>query len=226
MSKQEYDMRFKEGATHIICGPSESGKTSRLCSILKLKNQIIENGENTKNIVYYYSVWQSEYDKLNEVFNNVQWINKMPTNEEYVDRIKDHPRSICVIDDFQTEINNELVKIVTVSTRHYNSSCFILLQSLFPPNKLARTVSLNAKYIHIFKTPRDLSNLNYLARQLRPFNYRWIIDVYHEVTKNPYSCFLIDVRPNTEEYLRFRSSYLPNEFPMTVWNPKGQQIPS
>ena len=46
-----YSFRFPQGSTHLMVGPSASGKTFRTCEILKIKDKIIENGNNIKNIV-------------------------------------------------------------------------------------------------------------------------------------------------------------------------------
>ena len=79
------DARFRRGATHLLAGPSASGKTRRTSRILQLKNNIIENGQDIKNIVFCYNAWQDEYDYLNN--NNIvtKWVNKQPSNDEFID---------------------------------------------------------------------------------------------------------------------------------------------
>ena len=149
-----------------------------------------------------------------------KWIKKCPSNQEFVDLVSPyHQRggSIVVINDFMSEISKDLVEIVTVTSRHYNTSTFILFQSLFPSNPLARQISLNCKYLHLHKNPRENAQIQYLARQISPNNYKWIVEAYHEATKVPYSCFLIDLVQSTPENLRFRSKILPSQWPMEVF---------
>lgn len=217
-----YNLRFPRGSTHLLVGPSGSGKTVRAAKILRLKNEIIENGSQCENVVFCYASWQPEYDRLKKDGVVTKWVNKMPSNEEYISLVKNHPRgSIVVIDDFMSNINKDLDEIVRVTSRHYNVTTFILFQSLFPPHKLARQISLNVKFIHLHKNPRENAQIQYLARQLSPRSYRWIVDVFHKVTSQPFSCFLIDLTQEREAHLRYRSNYLPEEFPMKVWNEKG-----
>lgn len=189
-----------------------------------MKSQLIENGEKIKNVVFCYEAWQPIYDRMRNEGIVTRFLNKKPSSEEFVKLVKDYQHdggSIVVIDDFMTQIDQDMVDIVTVQSRHYNTSTFILFQSLFPPNKLARQISLNVKYIHAHKNPRENSQIQILARQLSPKNYKWIVDAYHAVTQTPHQCLLIDLTQKREEKLRYRSHYLPREFPMRVWMAKG-----
>lgn len=115
------------------------------------------------------------------------------------------------------EISKDLVSIITVQSRHYNTSTFLLFQSLFPSHRLARQISLNVKYIHCHKNPRENQQISVLARQLYPKDYKWLIEAYHEVTKDQYSSMLMDMTQQRKEPLRIRSHYLPHEFPMRIW---------
>ncbi len=218
------DLRFESGSTHLVVGPSASGKTFRTCEILKYKNSMIVGGELIKNIVFCYSVWQPIYSQMKESGIVTKFINKKPTSEEFTEIVKpfaSNGGSIVVIDDFMGQIDQDLVDIVTVHSRHHNTVSFILFQSLFPPNKLARQISLNVKYIHLHKNPRENAQVQILARQLSPKNYKWIVQAYHFVTQTPHSCFLFDLTQNREENLRFRSHYLPRDRPMRAWISKN-----
>lgn len=218
-------MRFPRGATHLVVGPSACGKTTRVANIIRHKNEMIEKGEECRNVVVCYSAWQPEYDQLKKEGVVNKWVNKMPTNEEFVQLVKKFRNgSIVVIDDFMGSINKDLDEIVRVSSRHYNVSTFILFQSLFPAHKLARQISLNVKFIHLHKNPRENAQVMFLARQLNPQSYKWIVQVYHRVTEKPYSALLFDLTQEQEPYLRFRSHYMPNELPMRVWMEKGEML--
>lgn len=222
-----FDIRFIPGATHLFAGASGSGKTFKVAEILKLKNQIIVGGEFIKNIVFCYAAWQDIYQELADTGVVTRWIDKMPTNEEFIQIVspfKHDGGSIVVIDDFMSEITKDLVEIVTVSARHNKASTFILFQNLFPINPLARQISLNVKYMHIFKNPRENAQIAYLLRQMKPHNYRWIVQAYAEATKLPYACFLIDLTQECPENLRYRSNYLPKEFPLKIWIEKGALV--
>ena len=220
-----HDMRFDRGATHLLVGPSACGKTVRVCRILANKESMIVGGEQIKNVVFCYAVWQDIYQDMKDRGVITKFVNKMPTTEEFTDLVspyRDKGGSIVVLDDFMQEISNDLVSIVTVHSRHYNTSTFILFQSLFPSNRLARQISLNVKYIHVHKNPRENAQFQVLARQLSPKDYKWLIDAYHDVTREQYSSLLIDMTQQRKEPLRIRSHYLPHELPMRVWYSKRE----
>ena len=203
-----------------MVGPSGSGKTSRVTKILRLKDEIFTGGPEIKNVVFCYAAWQPSYQRLKDEGCVTKWLNKMPTNKEFVDLVRPFAMdggSIVIIDDFMSEIGPDMDEIVRVTSRHQNTSTFILFQSLFPPHRLARQISLNVKFLHIQKNPRENSQIQYLARQISPQSYKWIVEAYHEVTNEPYSAMLVDLTQERESQLRFRSHYLPEEFPMRVW---------
>lgn len=222
--RRSYDLRFPQGSIHLLVGPSASGKTYRVSKILRQKNHLIVDGAKCRNIIFCYSSWQPLYEKLKRDKVVTKWVNKMPTNEEFISLVKPHKNaggSIVVIDDFQGNINHDLEEIVRVSSRHNNVTTFLLFQSLFPNVKHARQISLQAKFIHLHKNPRENAQINTFARQQSPTNYKWIVDVFHDVTSIPYSCLLIDLTQEREDHLRFRSHYLLEERPMRVYVRKG-----
>lgn len=219
-----FNLRFIRGATHLVCGPSGSGKTYRVCDILRNRASLIEGGERIKNIVFCYAAWQPVYDLLKSEGVVTRFVKKKPSSQEFVNLVKDYKNdggSIVVIDDFMSQIDQDMVDIVTVQSRHYNVSTFILFQSLFPPNRLARQISLNVKYIHIFKNPRENAQILTLARQMLPKHGKSVEAAYHEATREPHQCLLIDLTQQRAEKLRFRSHYLPHELPMRVYMPAG-----
>ena len=57
----------------------------------------------------------------------------------------------------------------------YNVSVVYLTQNVFDKNKYARTISLNAHYLVLFKNPRDASQF---ARQMYPNASKFAIEVY------------------------------------------------
>ena len=217
-----YDLRIVKGSTSVLYGPTASGKTYRVANILREKDKIIKEGSSIKNVVFCYSAWQPIYDQLKKERVVTRWINYMPSTAQFVELVqayKDAGGSIVCIDDFMTEISKDLVEIVCVKARHYNATVFMLFQSLFPSNPLARQISLNAKYLYIHKNPRENAQISYIARQISPANYKWIVYAYYDATNMPYGYLLIDLTQETPEHLRFRSNILPHEFPMVVYQP-------
>ena len=218
---------FRKASSHLMVGPPASGKTYRLEQILRHRKILFEEGDKIDNVVFCYAAWQDIYSEMDRDNIVTRWVQKMPTRDEFVELtepFKDRGGSILVLDDFMGQINQTMVDLVTVLARHNNTSVFLLFQSLFPANPLARQISLNVKYIHAHKNPRENAQIQYLARQLHPEAYKWIVKAYHDATQQPYSSFLIDLQQQTVEEMRFRTAYLPKEKPMRVYVQKGGRI--
>ena len=220
------DARFQLGATHLVAGSTGSGKTTSVIEILRNISDLFVDGEKIKNVVFYFASWQDAYADLEKDKIVTKWVQQMPTNDDFIADVqpfKNDGGSVVVIDDFMSEINKDMVDIVTVSARHNKASTFFLFQSLFPTDRLARQISLNVKYIWVFKNPRENSQFAHLVRQIQPQNYRWMVNAYHEATKHPYSYILLDLTQATPDYVRIRSRVLPSQKPMKVWFSKDSQ---
>lgn len=217
------DLRFQKGATHMVAGSPGSGKTYSVAEILRNIPDMFVDGDKIKNVVFFYASWQDIYDQLEQSGVVTKWIQRMPTNEEFLQEVEPYKRdggSIVVIDDYMSEISKELVEIVSVSSRHNNVSTFLLFQSLFPTDRESRQVSLNIKYIWVFKNPRENAQFGYLVRQIAPRKSAWMVDAYQAATEEPFTYVLLDLTQSTPEYLRMRSSVLPSQSPMKVWMKK------
>ena len=227
MEKQTVSGLFEKASSHLMVGPPASGKTFRLEQILRHRRTLFVGGGDIANVVFCYAAWQDIYDTMQRDNIVTRWVNKMPTQDEFVELVepyKDRGGSIVVLDDFMGQINQTMVELVTVLARHNNASIFLLFQSLFPANPLARQISLNVKYIHVHKNPRENAQLQFLARQLQPGDFKWIVKAYHDTTKEPYTSFLIDLQQQTPEVMRFRTAYLPSEKPMRAYVKKGGRL--
>ncbi len=155
----------------------------------------------------------------------MHFIKKKPCTANFVQLVKAAaPRggSIIIIDDFMSQIDEDLVDIVTVQSGHHNTSTFILFQSLFLANHFGRHISLNVKYIHVHKIPWETAQIQNLARQLSPNNYKCIVQAYHKVTETPYRYLLFDLTQQMEDCLRIHSHNLPSELPIQVGMPLAE----
>jgi len=99
----------------------------------------------------------------------------------------------------------------TKGSHHRNVSVVFLTQNLFPKNKFARTISLNAHYMVLFKNPRDVSQFANLARQMYPKTSQFAVEAYKDPTREPYRYLLVDLRPEQDEELRLRTNIFPGE---------------
>jgi len=119
--------------------------------------------------------------------------------------------TLVVIDDLMHETNETVANLFTKGSHHRNVSVVYLAQNLFPKNKFARTMSLNAHYMVLFKNPRDVSQFANLARQMYPKRSQFAVEAFKDATREPYSYLLVDLRPEQDDDLRLRTNIFPGE---------------
>ena len=64
--------------------------------------------------------------------------------------------------------------------------------NLFHQSKWSRTIDLNTTHIILFKSPRDLQQIDYLGRQLKKVEF--LRDCYTRATSEPHGHLLIKVK--------------------------------
>lgn len=166
--------------------------------ILILKRPELFHPELPKKIKYFYKETLASQNNP-----QITYINVKPTIDDFEDN------SVIVIDDWMTCIGkgDDLLSLFTVYSRHRNVSVFLLVQNFF--FKSLRELTLNATHIVLFKSPRDSSFVNYLARQMFPNNKRYLTSAYGHATLNPHSYLLINTTQNQAEEHRLSSNFLP-----------------
>jgi len=114
----------------------------------------------------------------------------------------------------------QVSKNFTTLGHHNNTSLIFISQNLFYSHPSFRDISLNLEYIVLLKNRRDLSQINYLAKQLCPPDPKFVSGAYYDATKKPYSHSLMDCTPTAPEELQIRSNIFPfidAEEPYTVY---------
>ena len=196
------DVRLHTPFTMLVCGSSGSGKsvfTRRLLSsdiIHKLPDKVL----------WCYGVWQPEFEQP----SHIEYHSGLPTE----DMLREG-NMVLIIDDLMNQAKSSAVlsDIFTKYSHHNNITCICLLQNLFPKGSEIRNISLNSNYIVLMKNARDAGQIRYLARQVYPTKSNFLVKVYEDATKDPYSYLLLDFKNTTPDDLRLRSGILSGETP-------------
>ena len=106
--------------------------------------------------------------------------------------------------------DEEKIKLwFTRKGHHRNASVVYITQNLFPQSKASRTFSLNAHYLVLFQSPRDKMKIKVLSNQLQASH---MIPAFNHATSKPHGYFLVDLKPTTPNYLRFRTDIFQHWF--------------
>lgn len=209
------DTRWKHPWTSIVCGPTGCGKTF----FVKKFFRHITAMSDTKfdRILFYYSEWQLGYREYN---GNIEFREGLPQNSDYA---SDQRPKLIVIDDLMREASdNTVIDLFTKGSHHKNLSVIFITQNLFHQGRGMRDISLNANYIVIFKNPRDRAQIRYLAQQVYPENPKFLQEVYNDATSKPHGYLLLDLKQDTSDNCRFRTSIFPDDKYHYVYVPRKE----
>ena len=156
-----------------------------------------------ERVTLYYGEWQSAYENLD--IPNLQLQEGLPTSFDA------GKRNVVVLDDLMAETDGRVTDLFTKKSHHSNTSVIYLVQNLSSRNKESRTISLNTQYMVVFKNPRDASQITNLAKQMYPGRVKFIQEAFADVTSTPYGYLLVDLKQDTSEDLRLRTSILPDD---------------
>jgi len=189
--------------TAVVAGPSGCGKTAW---VLRLIENVREKIEPAPTRIWYY------YGEHQPVFNNypqVHFEDGLPQqNDEVLD---DREPTMIVVDDHMSDVNQLVADILTKISHHRNIRILYLTQNMFDKNKYPRTISLNARYLVLFKNRRDAGQIAIFARQMYPTCWKFAVQGYEDATSMPYGYLLVDLKSDQDERYRLRTNVFPGE---------------
>ena len=199
-----HDMRLQHPFSMIISGPSSSGKTFFVKTVIENADQLISRP--IENIVYVYSCWQPVYDQLLQI-REIRFIEGLPTSLADDVLLPPQKNNLLIVDDLMAEAcqNSQMEKLFTQFVHHRNVSCMYIVQNFFCQGKTSRTISLNANYLVLYKNVRDRSQIMHLAKQMFPLRSKYFLESYIDATSPPFGYLLIDFKASTPDVLRLRT---------------------
>ena len=178
-----------------VVGPSCCGKTELIFKILS-GNTIYPK---INNIIFLYREVQQIYIKMDyklgvtfKKYANLEFLNN-------------HANYLLIIDDSCEEIYNDkdFVKLATAG-RYKNINVIYIKPNLYQKSKWSRTIDLNTPHIILFKSARDIQQVEFIGKQLNLVKF--LKHCYQLTRKEPFGHLLIDIDPKTSGCLRYCSN--------------------
>lgn len=197
----------------VVAGPSACGKSQFILNFLKNANTVC-------NVCFNKIIWH--YDEMQPLYKNidqtVEFRQGLPDMEDF-----DGTEPVLIIlDDLMRETNSSVVDIFTKGSHHRNISVFFITQNIFHQGRGQRDISLNAHYIILFKNPRDRAQIKHLRRQILPSNSKFLEEAYNDATSDPHGYLLFDLKQQTLDILRYRTSLFRSDGGYIIYVPKKQ----
>ena len=197
MERIRANIRFQCPFGALVCGPSMSGKSTLMFDMLNDPDLVFDPVP--QRVVYVYGAWQDAFDKYEKI-EFVSSLDKVLEEDYFNSKLN----NVLILDDMMEEIvnNPKASRLFTKYIHHKNISVFFLVQNLFRQGKAMRDIALNCQYIILFKSGRDVGQIQLLGRQL---GLKHLVTAYDTAIKEPFGHILIDLNPRTPAALKLQS---------------------
>ena len=183
-----------------LVGPSGSGKTVFINDMLRMKTF----QPSFDRILYFYKHFQAIYDTMIQSITDIEFIQGV--DFDLIDNLPADGTKYLLIFDDSLDILSKSEKFNGIATagRHRNLNCVYIKHNLFHKNKTGRDAELQTTHIVLFKSPRDVQQIDILGRQLGLGTQlkQW----YDDATQESFGHLMIDLRPSTPDLLRYCSN--------------------
>ena len=204
MEGHDIDITLKAPFTMVVAGASQSGKSTLTAKLLKRRSEIISPP--IDKIMYCYQEFQPKlFGEIKACIPSIEFKQGLPT--QFIGPL------ILILDDLMLDVakSEEMVKAFTVYSHHNNVSIIFLTQNFFEKGK-TRSITLNCKYIVVFKNPRDTAFVNVLGRQMNGGKNNPVLQyAYNDTMSKKYGYLVIDLDQQQNDSFRFRSSLFPED---------------
>ena len=176
-----------------LVGPSGPGKTQLIYQWLTIGTFQPQFDK----IFYFYQHYQPIYDSMKKSVEHIQFVEGV--DFEFINSLKnDGTKYLLIFDDSFDEIcsSKAFVKVATAG-RHRGLSTIYIKHNLFHQSNLGRDVELQNTHIVLFKSPRDVLQINTLSTQLELGST--LLEWYRDATSTPFGHLLIDLSPRRDD---------------------------
>ena len=121
--------------------------------------------------------------------------------------------NLVILDDLMARVttSSEMESLFVKGVHHLHLSVLYINQNLYCKGKHSRTINLNTHVYVLMKNPRDVSQLQCLARQAFLGKSAFLVDSYKDATSQPYGYLVLDFSPGAVEAYRVRTKVFSGE---------------
>ena len=202
---------FPECTSISVSGATCSGKTSWVHRLLRHKDVMFEKAP--EKVLYCYGIFQPLFDVMEKELPFVTFHQGLPSEEDLTALSDEKACNILILDDLMENVTSsaEMESLFVKGMHHRHLSVLYLNQNLYCKGKHSRTINLNTHVLVLMKNPRDVSQLQCLARQAFLGKGSFIMEAFKDATREPYGYLIIDFSPSGKEEYRVRSNVFPGE---------------
>lgn len=202
---------FPEGTSISVSGATCSGKTTWLYRLLRHKDIMFTKPP--ERVLYCYGIFQPLYEQIEKTLPFVEFHPGLPSAEELRRLSDDKACNLVILDDLMESVTSsrDMENLFVKGMHHLRLSILYLNQNLYCKGAHSRTINLNTHIMVLMKNPRDVSQLQCLARQAFLGKSAFLLEAYKDATSQPYGYLVLDFSPSAVEEYRVRSQVFPEE---------------
>lgn len=203
---------FPECTSIVVSGATCSGKTSWVFRLLQNKENMF--AKPPQKVLYAYGIYQPLYEQMERELPFITFHQGLPSEEDLTELSNDTVCNLIILDDLMDSVTSseEMEKLFVKGMHHRHLSVLYLNQNLYCRGKYSRTINLNTHIYVLMKNPRDVSQLQCLARQAFLGKSAFLMESFRDATSSPYGYLVLDFSPSVkEEAYRVRTKVFPDE---------------
>ena len=202
---------FPECSSIAISGATMSGKSFWTFRLLREKDDMFSSPP--EKVLYCYGIYQPLFDTLEKELPFVTFHQGLPNEAMLQDLSSSSRCNLVILDDLMDYVTSsrEMESLFVKGVHHLHLSVLYINQNLFCKGKHSRTININTHIYVLMKNPRDVSQLQCLARQAFLGKSSFLMEAYKDATSRPYGYLVLDFSPGAEEAYRVRTRVFPGE---------------
>ena len=202
---------FPECTSIAVSGATMSGKSCRTYRLLREKNVMFTSPP--EKVLYCYGIYQALFEKTEHELPFITFHQGLPNEDSLRSFASPDTCNLVILDDLMSHVTSsvEMENLFVKGIHHLHLSVLYINQNLFCKGKHSRTINLNTHIFVLMKNPRDVSQLQCLARQAFLGKSNFLMQAYKDATSTPYGYLVLDFSPGTTDDYRVRTNVFPSE---------------
>ena len=202
---------FPECTSIAVSGATMSGKSFWTFHLLREKETMFTSPP--EKVLYCYGIFQPLFEKVEKEMPFVTFHQGLPSEEVLQHLASPTSCNLIILDDLMEQVTSsgDMESLFVKGVHHLHLSVLYINQNLYCKGKHRRTINLNTHIYVLMKNPRDVSQLQCLARQAFLGKSAFLLEAYKDATSQPYGYLVLDFSPGAEEAYRVRTRVFEGE---------------
>ena len=169
-----------------------SGKSFWALRLLREKEDMFTSPP--EKVLYCYGIYQPLFDTMEKEMPFVTFHQGLPSQDMLNDLASPTTCNLVILDDMMDTVTSstEMENLFVKGIHHLHLSVLYINQNMYCKGKHSRTINLNTHIYVLMKNPRDVSQLQCLARQAFLGKSTFLMEAYKDATSQHYGYLVLD----------------------------------